>query len=51
MWMGEWKAYVFWWLGWPLLGLLAAVLAVTCIGGRAGHDAPQHVQQVERSKK
>ena len=34
MWKGEWKAWVFWWLGMPLLGLLFAAVAVGIIASR-----------------
>jgi hypothetical protein len=46
MWKGEWKAYVFWWLGVPLLGLMLAAVAVCIIGSKPrSPDAPPSIQQ------
>jgi hypothetical protein len=45
MWKGEWKAYVFWWLGWPLLGLLLAALALCVVASKErAPDAGQAAQ-------
>jgi hypothetical protein len=49
MWKGEWKAYVFWWLGVPLIGLLFAAVAVCIVGSRQhAQDARQHAQHETR---
>ncbi len=34
MWKGEWKAYVGWWLGLPLIALLLVAVAVCIISSR-----------------
>jgi hypothetical protein len=40
MWKGEWKAYVAWWLGWPLIALVVTAVAVCVIASkRRGPDA------------
>jgi hypothetical protein len=38
MWKGEWKAYV-WWVGWPLIGLIVAAVAVYFLGSKPHSSA------------
>ena len=45
MWKGEWKAYVFWWIGWPLIAVIVSIVAVCVIGRHRGRDEGRRVQQ------
>jgi hypothetical protein len=45
----EWKAYVFWWLGLPLISLIIGMVAVCIVASK--HHGPDGGQAAQHERK